>query len=117
MTELEDLELQLRIAKKLKFEKREIDNLQRLINLKKPMEKKKMNFKSILGWVISIILMAVFSFSAYPEETVIYELIIDFGNDNVFIHEVTKSKFYCQARVEFLRKNEGVSAHCLLRKN
>lgn len=76
-----------------------------------------MNLTSILGWVISIILMAAFSFSAYPrEQTVIYELIIDFENDFTFIHEVTKSKFYCQARVEFLRKNEGINAHCVLRR-
>lgn len=75
-----------------------------------------MEIKKNIIWLIAIILMAVFSFSAYPQEhTVVYELIIDFGNDNVFIHEVTTKKWYCDERVKFLHESEGIKAYCVRR--
>lgn len=63
MTEIEELELELKIAVKFKFDHNEIIHLENLIKQKK--EKKKMT-KTIL-WIISIILMACISFNLYPE--------------------------------------------------
>lgn len=66
-----------------------------------------------------IILMALLSFKAYAQGTStepIYELILDFGNDNTFIHEVTPLKWYCEARVKYIVKYERVRAYCVKRQ-
>jgi hypothetical protein len=71
--------------------------------------------KTILKLTI-IILMALLSFKAYGQETEpIYELILDFGNDNTFIHEVTHLKWYCEARAKYIVKHERVRAYCVKR--
>lgn len=68
-----------------------------------------------LLWLIAISCMVVLSWNIYPSSKApIYELIIDFGNDAVFIHEVTVSKLYCEARVKFL-KRENTKAYCIRR--
>lgn len=62
---LKDLELELSIAEKFNFEKREIDNLKRQIEKEKNKngESKQMSIaKKILLWVTSIILMASVSY-------------------------------------------------------
>lgn len=61
---LKDLENELRIAKRIKLSKREIENLERLIeNEKQKMEKKEMGvLKRIILWLIGIILMAGYSY-------------------------------------------------------
>lgn len=64
MNALKDLENELRIAKKIKLSKREIENLGRLIeNEKKKLEKKEMGvLKRILLWITGISLMASYSY-------------------------------------------------------
>ncbi len=47
---------------------------------------------------------------------VIYELHIDFGADAVFIHEVTKHKWYCEARAKFINATEHTNAYCVRRE-
>ncbi len=47
---------------------------------------------------------------------VIYELHIDFGADAVFIHEVTKHKWYCEARAKFINATEQTNAYCVKRE-
>lgn len=61
---LKELENELRIAKKIKLSKREIENLERLIeNEKQKMEKKEMGvLKRIALWVTGISLMAGYSY-------------------------------------------------------
>lgn len=64
MSNLKDLENELRIAKKIKLSKREIENLQRLIeNEKQKLEKKEMGvLKRIVLWITGISLMAGYSY-------------------------------------------------------
>lgn len=61
---LKDLENKLRIAKRIKLSKREIENLERLIeNEKQKMEKKEMGvLKRIILWITGISLMAGYSY-------------------------------------------------------
>jgi len=61
---LKDLENELRIAKRIKLSKREIENLERLIeNKKKKLEKREMKgIKKVLMWLIGISLMAGYSY-------------------------------------------------------
>ena len=59
--------------------------------------------------------MALFSFRAYGKELVVYELVLDFGNDFVFIHETTKNKSYCELRVKTLAR-ENINARCIERR-
>lgn len=61
---LKDLENELRIAKRIKLSKREIENLERLIeNEKQKMEKKEMGvLKRIILWITGISLMAGYSY-------------------------------------------------------
>lgn len=73
--------------------------------------------KTILK-LITIILMALFSFKAYGKSVIIvWELILDFGNDNVFIHEVYRDKKYCNEKAKFISEVEKVKAYCIERKN
>lgn len=67
--------------------------------------------------LITIILMALFSFKAYGKSLVVYELIIDFGRDFTFIHEVTSNKEYCELRVKTLLATENIKAYCIERRN
>ncbi|MBK8397479.1 MAG: hypothetical protein IPL26_19875 [Leptospiraceae bacterium] len=47
---------------------------------------------------------------------VIYELIIDFGNDAVFLHEVTKDQAHCRFRaITIMAKEDNVKAYCIKR--
>lgn len=64
MNVLKDLENKLRIAKRIKLSKREIENLERLIeNEKQKMEKKEMGvLKRIILWITGISLMAGYSY-------------------------------------------------------
>lgn len=61
---LKDLENELRITKRIKLSKREIENLERLIeNEKQKMEKKEMGvLKRIILWITGISLMAGYSY-------------------------------------------------------
>ena len=73
-----------------------------------------------LIWIICIILMAFYSFTAYPSGVTLYELIIDFGNDFAFIHETTGSKIKCMNRVKEIRsefKNKTLRIYCIQRRN
>lgn len=65
--------------------------------------------------LITIILL-LFSFPVSTKDESIYELILDFGNDYVFIHEVTDKKWYCLERAKHIQKTERVRAYCLKRK-
>lgn len=69
-------------------------------------------------WLIAISLMAIFSFQAYPSNIVTYELIVDFGNDWTFIHEVTLSKDKCDKRADEIKqelKNDKAKVYCIKR--
>ena len=72
--------------------------------------------KTILK-LIAVILMALLSYNIESKQITVYELIIDFGNDNVFIHEVYKNKNYCQEKAKFISEIEKVKAYCIERKN
>ena len=54
----------------------------------------------------------------HPTKTpvLIYELMIDFGNDAVFLHEVTKYKWYCEERVKYITRKDNVKAYCVKRE-
>lgn len=66
----------------------------------------------------AIILMALLSFKAYGKNiVVVWELILDFGNDHTFIHEVYKDKKYCNEKAKFISEVEKVKAYCIERKN
>lgn len=74
--------------------------------------------KLLLCWVIAITLMALISFKAYPTNIIAYELIIDFGNDWTFIHEVTLSKDKCDRRASQVKqelKNDKAKVYCIKR--
>lgn len=69
-------------------------------------------------WLLSIILMALFSFKAYPVNIITYELIVDFGNDWTFIHEVTLTKEKCSKRADEIKqelKNDKAKVYCIKR--
>ena len=73
--------------------------------------------------LITIILMALLSFKAYGDvvrqahhDNIIYELIIDFGNDFAFIHEVTKDKSHCEFRAKAIMIKDDVKAYCIRRE-
>lgn len=71
-----------------------------------------------IKWIIAIILMALFSFRAYPTNIITYELIVDFGNDWTFIHEVILTKEKCDRRASEIKqelKNEKAKAYCIKR--
>lgn len=72
--------------------------------------------KTILK-ITAIILMALLSYNIESKQITVYELIIDFGNDNVFIHEVYRDKSYCQEKAKFISEIEKVKAYCIERKN
>lgn len=64
MSNLKDLENEMRIAKRIKLSRREIENLERLIeNEKQKLEKKQMGvLKRIVLWITGISLMAGYSY-------------------------------------------------------
>lgn len=69
-------------------------------------------------WLIAISLMALLSFNAYPTNITTYELIVDFGNDWTFIHEVTLSKEKCDKRAGEIKndlKNDNARVYCIKR--
>lgn len=72
--------------------------------------------KTILK-LIAVILMALLSYNLESKQITVYELIIDFGNDNVFIHEVYKDKNFCKEKAKFISEIEKVKAYCIERKN
>lgn len=72
----------------------------------------------VIYWLIAIMLMALISFKGYSTNIVTYELIVDFGNDWTFIHEVTLSKEKCDRRASEIKqelKNEKAKAYCIKR--
>ena len=117
MQELKDLQDELKIARKLNFDKREIEHLERLIEKEqnKREKKKSMSIREFFLWIIGIICMAMVSFSAYPKNIIIYELILDYGNDYAFIIETTFSKERCEKKAAELKKSEKAKAYCLKR--
>ena len=68
-------------------------------------------------WLIAISLMALLSFNAYPTDITTYELIVDFGNDWTFIHEVTLSKDKCDRRANEIKQELKTDAkvYCIKR--
>ena len=72
--------------------------------------------KTILK-ITAIILMALLSYNLESKQITVYELIIDFGNDSTFIHEVYKDKKYCLEKAKFISGVEKVKAYCIERKN
>ena len=72
--------------------------------------------KTILK-LLAIFLMALLSYNIEGKSIPVYELIIDFGNDFTFIHEVYKNKTYCQEKAKFILEVEKVKAYCIERKN
>ena len=66
--------------------------------------------------IMAIILMALLSYNIEGKSIPVYELIIDFGNDFTFIHEVYKDKKYCQEKAKFIFESEKVKAYCIARK-
>lgn len=72
----------------------------------------------IILWLIAIMLMALISFKGYSTNIVTYELIVDFGNDWTFIHEVTLSKEKCDRRADEIKqelKNDKAKVYCIKR--
>lgn len=72
----------------------------------------------VIYWLIAIMLMAVISFKGYSSNIVTYELIVDFGNDWTFIHEVMLSKEKCDRRASEIKqelKLEKAKAYCIKR--
>lgn len=72
----------------------------------------------VIYWLIAIMLMAVISFKGYPTNITTYELILDFGNDWTFIHEVMLSKEKCDRRAIEIKqelKHEKAKAYCVKR--
>lgn len=54
--------------------------------------------------------------SQYATKDIYYELILDFGDDYVFIHEVTRSKAHCHFRATvIMAKEDNVKAYCMKR--
>lgn len=72
--------------------------------------------KTILK-ILAVFLMALLSYNIEGKSIPVYELIIDFGNDNVFIHEVYKNKNFCKEKAKFISEVEKVKAYCIERKN
>lgn len=72
----------------------------------------------VIYWLIAIMLMAVISFKGYSTNIVTYELIVDFGNDWTFIHEVMLTKEKCDRRASEIKqelKHEKAKAYCIKR--
>lgn len=72
----------------------------------------------VIYWLIAIMLMAVISFKGYSTNITTYELILDFGNDWTFIHEVMLSKEKCDRRAIEIKqelKHEKAKAYCVKR--
>ena len=72
----------------------------------------------VIYWLIAIMLMAVISFKGYSTNIVTYELIVDFGNDWTFIHEVILTKEKCDRRASEIKqelKHEKAKAYCIKR--
>lgn len=72
----------------------------------------------VIYWLIAIMLMAVISFKGYSTNIITYELIVDFGNDWTFIHEVMLSKEKCDRRASEIKqelKHEKAKAYCIKR--
>lgn len=72
----------------------------------------------VIYWLIAIMLMAVISFKGYSSNIDTYELIVDFGNDWTFIHEVMLSKEKCDRRASEIKqelKHEKAKAYCIKR--
>jgi hypothetical protein len=61
--------------------------------------------------------MALFSFKAYPKNIILYELILDYGDDYAFIIETTFSKKRCEKRASEIMKSEKskAKAYCIKR--
>ena len=70
-------------------------------------------------WLLSIILMALFSLKVYPTNITTYELIVDFGNDYAF----RDTGYYlslkkCEKRLRELKeeiKDDKVKLFCIKR--
>jgi len=72
----------------------------------------------VIYWLIAIMLMAVISFKGYSTNIITYELIVDFGNDWTFIHEVMLTKEKCDKRASEIKqelKHEKAKAYCVKR--
>lgn len=72
----------------------------------------------VIYWLIAIMLMAVISFKGYSTNIITYELIVDFGNDWTFIHEVMLTKEKCDKRASEINqelKHEKAKAYCVKR--
>jgi len=72
----------------------------------------------VIYWLIAIMLMAVISFKGYSTNIITYELIVDFGNDWTFIHEVALTKEKCDRRAIEIKqelKHEKAKAYCVKR--
>lgn len=72
----------------------------------------------VIYWLIAIMLMAVISFKGYSTNIITYELIVDFGNDWTFIHEVMLTKEKCDRRASEIKqelKHEKAKAYCIKR--
>jgi predicted small integral membrane protein len=72
----------------------------------------------VIYWLIAIMLMAVISFKGYSTNIITYELIVDFGNDWTFIHDVMLSKEKCDRRAIEIKqelKHEKAKAYCIKR--
>ena len=77
-----------------------------------------------LFWIICLTALNIYvneicaksPYAPKQQTGVIYELHIDFGADAVFIHEVTKHKWYCEARAKFINATEHTNAYCVKRE-
>lgn len=69
-------------------------------------------------WVIGIVIMILWSFNLHPKNITTYELMVDFGNDWTFIHDIFLSKEKCDKRLNELKeemKNDKVKFSCIKR--
>lgn len=46
----------------------------------------------------------------------LYELYLDFGNDFVFLHEVTRDKLHCKFRATIINIKDNVKTYCMKRE-
>lgn len=67
-------------------------------------------------FTIALLTKSLNAKTASEQTGVIYELILDFGNDFTFIHETTKSEEHCRFRAITISIKENVNAYCVKRR-
>ena len=65
---------------------------------------------------VKIILYLLTAFTLYSNNLTTYELLLDFGNDAVFIHETFKTKKKCESKLQQIKKEHTyIKVYCVKR--